>query len=152
MKLVYCIREQKVLKGFCAVLVINQARKSLFPSLFTLDHRPFVCPPLLSCCFGCVQPPGPIALDHETSIHTSQNGSINKSPRWYLSEAWDLRLPLCLVEFCPAFLELPLCDLCASGGLGVLKSHLNHNPLRSRALLRGQCGVVGKKALQVLDW
>lgn len=139
------------MKWFRAVLVMNQVRQCPSLSLFTLDHGSSVCPPLLSRRVSCVQPSGPIALDHKTSIHTSQNGSVNKSPRWYLGEAGDLRLPLCRVEFCPAFSELPLCDLCASGGLGVLKSHLNHNPLRSRALLRGQCGAVGKKALQVLD-
>lgn len=41
----------------------------------------------LSCHVSYVQPPGPIALDHEPPIHTSQDGSINKSPRRYLSEA-----------------------------------------------------------------
>lgn len=45
----------------------------------------------------------------------------------------------------PGLSELPLCDLCASGGLGVLKSHLNHNPLCSKAMLEGQCSVVGGK-------
>jgi len=86
--------------------------------------------------------PSPIALDQEPPIHTSQNDSINKSPLWYLSEARDLRLPLRLVEFTRPFSELPLCDLCASGGLGALKSHLNHNPLRSAAMLEEQCGAV----------
>lgn len=33
------------------------------------------------------------------AIYThSPNHSINKSPRWFLSEAWDLKLPLRLVE------------------------------------------------------
>lgn len=33
---------------------------------------------------------------------TQASRSINMSPRWYLSEARDLRLPLRLVEFAPA--------------------------------------------------
>lgn len=45
------------------------------------------------------QPPEPITLNQEPSMQTSQNHSINKSPRRYLSEVRDLRLPLRLVEF-----------------------------------------------------
>lgn len=73
-------------------------------SSFTLDNskenqRIPICPHLLSLRISVFQQPEPITLDRGPSVHTSQNHSINKSPPWYLSEAWDLRLPLCLVEF-----------------------------------------------------
>lgn len=123
-------------------------------SAFTLDNsnekqRICNCPHPSSRCVSVISSHlEPITLDQGPSIHTSQNRSINKSPPWYLGEARDLRLPLCLVEF-----VRPLgATLCASGGLGVLKSHLNHNPLRSKAMLEGQCSVVKKKDQQVLGW
>lgn len=49
----------------------------------SVDHRSSVCPPLLSGLVSRLQPPGPIALHHQTSTHTSQNGSVNKSPLWF---------------------------------------------------------------------
>lgn len=74
-------------------------------SAFTLDNsnekqRICNCPDPSSRCVSVISSHlEPITLDQGPSIHTSQNRSINKSPPWYLGEARDLRLPLCLVEF-----------------------------------------------------
>lgn len=100
----------------CVFVLVFPAEKWSFlpahwrhlPSSFTPDNssedqRISICPHPSSRRISYFQPPEPITLDQEPSIHTSQNDSINKSPLWYLSEARDLRLPLCLVEFVRPF-------------------------------------------------
>lgn len=78
-------------------LLFHPGQKQRGPKNFYLSTS-FVMPH--QCYF---QPLEANALDQGPSIHTSQNHSINKSPLWYLSKAWDLRLPLCSVKFARLF-------------------------------------------------